>query len=220
MSSDQIVLSTSPELPPAEPIDLDDVLDVSFLDSDTSDHGISNVSTEPESRKHLKNLSRWDVISVGTFRQTLETAGSEVIQPSDGFSYENMLKKNPLGTMLYDNKAANPPCQSRGRSSTNVVVSPVILPVRDGDRTPTNVPLTQSRQHSPHHQHPPHKSRKEPRKEKKKKPKGSAPVPHKHQHYQHRHHQHHPNMKSRSSSSMQRTNFFSSPASSVPPLNL
>jgi hypothetical protein len=52
-----------------------------------------------------------------------------------------------------------------------------------------------------------------------KSPAAPAPPPHKYQHHQHRHHQHHPNTKTRGSSSMQRTNFFSSPASSVPSLN-
>jgi hypothetical protein len=40
-----------------------------------------------------------------------------------------------------------------------------------------------------------------------------------HHHHQYHHHNHHPNMKSRSTGSVQRTNFFSSPTS-VPPLNI
>ena len=223
-------MATSPGLPPAEPIDLDDVLDASFLESDSSGH--SSVSTELESRKHLKNLSRWDVVSVGAFRQTLETGGnnenpptrwpSEAGPASDGISYGNAMKANPMGTMLYDNKPPNPSHLSERQACNNgmdISISPVLLPVCDGNRTPTHVPPPQVPQHSPDDQHARHITRKE-RREKKKKLKSSGPAPHKHQQYQHRHHQHHPNMKSRSSSSMQRTNFFSSPASSVPPLNL
>jgi hypothetical protein len=52
--------------------------------------------------------------------------------------------------------------------------------------------------------------------------KSYGPVHHQHQHHQRQHfqHNHHPNSKSRSSSSMQRTNFFNSPTGAVPPLNL
>jgi hypothetical protein len=40
-----------------------------------------------------------------------------------------------------------------------------------------------------------------------------------HHHHQYHHHNHHPNMKSRSTASAQRTNFFNS-STSVPPLNI
>lgn len=220
---------TSPELPAAEAIELDDVLDASFLASDPADpQALPNSSTEPDSRKHLKNLSRWDLISVGAFRQTRETAAiNDNVPPnwaaetpratvSDGLTYGNMMKNSPLSTMLWHNKGSNLPKRSRGRNM-NVIISPVILPVRDGDRTPTNTPQNQIPPTPQNNSH--HKTRKELRRETKLKRKSYGPVHHQHQHHQHHHHHHHPNMKTRSSSSMQRTNFFN-PTSSVPPLNL
>ncbi|KAJ6591854.1 hypothetical protein DFH09DRAFT_1358331 [Mycena vulgaris] len=50
-------LTSSPEFAPAQPIDLDDVLDSAFLDLEPSDGQLSASPTD-QSRKHL-NLSRW-----------------------------------------------------------------------------------------------------------------------------------------------------------------
>ncbi|KAJ7880299.1 hypothetical protein B0H14DRAFT_2707307 [Mycena olivaceomarginata] len=66
-------LTTSPELPP-QTIDLDDVLDSAFLDSEPSDAPVPASPTE-QSRKHL-NLSRWgwgsDTPGNAGFRECLE----------------------------------------------------------------------------------------------------------------------------------------------------
>ena len=233
--------SNLPGLPVAEPIDLGDVLDVSFLDSDPSDNSSpSNLLTELESKKHLKTLSRWDVISVGAFRQTLETAGggcdtssarwsSEAGPSSSSFSYGHGMKQNSFGTLLFNDKA--PPSSpesasasinadgSGGGSGSGVLSSPILLPV-----TPSHLSKNQQQQQQQQQQqNSPQKKRKEPRREKKKQTFKSpaAPAPHKYQqqHPHRHHHQHHPNTKMRGSSSLQRTHFFSSPASSVPSLN-
>jgi hypothetical protein len=219
MSSEELVTTTSADLPPSEPIDLDDVLDSSFLDSDADSQVLSSTSTEIDSRKHLKSLNRWDVISVGAFRQTLETSGnSEGLSANwtsdSGFLYENMMKADTLDSLMFDNKSDHSH-ERQPNASRKASVSPALLPVRDANRTPTPLEPPQT---PPIHHHTYHKTRKELRREKKMKRKSYGPV-NQHQH-QHHHHQHHPNMKTRSSSSMQRANFFSSPASSVPSLNL
>src|SRR5580704_6437772 len=97
MSSEELLTSTSADFPPAEPINIDDVLDASILDLDTSDiHGVLT-NAEVYVREHLRNLSHWDVVSVGAFRQTLETSGSSDI-PSGSWDtdvtppYENAMK--------------------------------------------------------------------------------------------------------------------------------
>ncbi|KAF8074825.1 hypothetical protein FPV67DRAFT_600235 [Lyophyllum atratum] len=207
----------SPEMANAQLVDLNDVLEASFLDPDPSE-----ISTENESRKQLKSFNRWDLISVGAFRHSREAADTTPGWGSDGTpgsktDYGSMMKSSPLSTMLWQNKANNPQRRSRKMS---VVISPVILPVRDrdGDRTPTNMPTHPPPPQQNHrYDNYPHKSRKELRRERKLKRKSYGAVHHQHQHHQHHNHHHHPNLKSRSTSSSQRTNFF---ASSVPPLNL
>lgn len=205
--------------PATEIVDLNEVLEASFLDTEASDS-----HTEADSHKQqLKGVNRWDVISVGAFRQTQDTGAitdgttewsSDAPASTSVTDYGKMMKSSPLSTMLWQNKAIN---QKRSRKMS-VIISPVIFPVRDreGDRTPTNVP-------PPHHVPPhkqnnhPHKSRKELRRERKLKRKSCGPVSHQHQHLQRHFHQHHPNSKTRSTSSTQRMN---SSSSSIPPLSL
>ncbi|GLB41949.1 hypothetical protein LshimejAT787_1005490 [Lyophyllum shimeji] len=207
----------SPEMTHPQLVNLDDVLETSFLDPEPSDS--QGVSTDNESRKQLQTFHRWDVISVGAFRQSREAAdsgwGSDGT-PRSKTDYGSMMKSSPLSTMLWQNKANNPKRRSRKMS---VVISPVILPVRDrdGDRTPTNIPPPPPHQNHRYDNHYTHKSRKELRRERKLKRKSYGPVHHQHQHHQHHSHHHHPNSKTRSTSSSQRTNFF---ISSVPPLSL
>lgn len=203
--------TTSPEMAASEIVDLNDVLEASFLDADPSD--AQTISNDGDSRKSLKSFNRWDLMTVGPFRHTRETGsiseGSGWGAP--GTDYGSMMKASPLSTMLWQNKG-------KGKKfSRKMEVSPVILPVRDrdGDRTPTNVPPHQPPPQHNYNNHP-HKSRKELRRERKLKRKSCGPVHHQHQNHQHHFHHHHPNSKTRSSSSTQRTNFFSS----VPPLNI
>lgn len=209
---------SSPNTPATEPIELDDVLDASFLDPCPPEQHVSlSETSDGEARKNLKNLNRWDHISVGAFRQTRETGAlpdnrADWISDTPGSSVDlgNMMKASPLSAMLWPNKKS----KKKGPASPPFA-SPIILPVRDGDRTPTN--------HPPNYQTPPqnqnkqsHKSRKELRRERKLKRKNYGPVHNQNQHHQYHSHHHHPNSKTRSTSAAQRTNFFSS----IPPMNL
>ncbi|KAJ7453963.1 hypothetical protein B0H11DRAFT_2069896 [Mycena galericulata] len=162
-------LTTSPELPPAQTIDLDDVLDSAFLDSEPSDEPLSASPTE-QSRKHL-NLSRWGW-------------GSDTASPTADFG--NVMRDSPLSSMLWQDKEHR---------------------LRDGDRTPTNA--TEHTQVPPQHDVPT-KSRKETRRERKVKQKNMGLGYERPPHQQHYFRQHHPNLKTRSSSSSQRSNFFNS----------
>ncbi|KII85808.1 hypothetical protein PLICRDRAFT_44219 [Plicaturopsis crispa FD-325 SS-3] len=217
--SDDLLAQVASDLPTAEPIDLDDVLDSSFLEPDPFDPTLSSTSSEAETRQHLQDLSRWDRIPMGTFRRTRESAtitgdATDGAGPS-GSGNENRLKASPFSSM-YDKRV-----RPRSKSNISVNISPVLLPIRDGDRTPTNaVPDTPPNETNSSGS----KTRREIRREKKMKRKNfTAPAHHQHPHHQHRpvhqqrhFHQHHPNR----TSSMQRTNFFGSAGAAPPPLNL
>lgn len=224
---------TSTEMPAAEPIGLDDVLEASFLDPDPADQStLTNPQTlaEAATGKHLKNLSRWDLISVGAFRQTRENVldgewgSSPDTRHTAGTSanYSNIMKSSPLSAMLWPNNSTtttNGKGKSRKRGPiVPSALSPMILPRGDGDRTPTGYTGGHHNHTNNDNQHNkyPHKTRKELRRERKLKRKGFGPVHRPHQNHQYHSHHHHPNLKSRSSSSAQRSNFLSS----VPPLNL
>ncbi|KAG6854516.1 hypothetical protein C0991_005428 [Blastosporella zonata] len=211
-------ITMSPEMASAELVDLNDVLEASFLDPEPPSDS-QNTSTDTEAKKQqLKSFNRWDVISVGAFRQSREGEGGWGSDSTPAKTdYGSMMKSSPLSTMLWQNKANNP-ASNRRSGKMSVVISPVILPVRDrdGDRTPTNLPPPQRDNRHDNYNYP-HKSRKELRRERKMKRKSYGAIHHPNQRHQHHnHHQHHPNMKSRTTSSSQRTNFFSN----VPPLNL
>ena len=186
-----------------------------------------------------QSLSRWDRVPVGAFRLTREPVASTSDVPtspgwtsepakssaSEVHSYGNALKNSPLHAMLWHDKGVT---KRNPRKSRGGTISPVLLPVRDGDRTPTHVPYhydlhsnhRQQQQQQQQEHHTPFKTRKESRREMKMtKRKTHAPAGQHHDHHQ-RHHRrnHHPNMKSRSNASAQRT-FFSSPTS-APALNV
>ncbi|KAJ7460593.1 hypothetical protein FB451DRAFT_1140818 [Mycena latifolia] len=173
-------LTTSPELPPAQTIDLDDVLDSAFLDSEPSDGQLSTSPTE-QSRKHL-NLSRWGW-------------GSDTPGPAADFG--NVMKNSPLSSMLWQDKDL--------ASSSKHPQSSSPLRTRDGDRTPTNA---MAHTQAPPQNDIPTKSRKESRRERKVKQKNMGLGYERPPHQQHYFRQHHPNSKTRSSSSTQRSNFF------------
>lgn len=207
--------------PAAEIVDLNEVLEASFLDTEAPDP--QSACTEVDSHKQqLKGINRWDVISVGAFRRTRGSGAitdgtaewsSDAPPSAAGRDYGKMMKSSPLSTMLWQNKGIK---QKRSRKMS-VIVSPVILPVRDreGDHTPTDFPPNYVPPYKQNNH--PHKSRKELRRERKLQRKSCGPVPHHHQHPQRHFHQHHPNSKTRSTSSTQRMN---SSSSSIPPLNL
>ena len=198
-------------------MDLDEVLEASFLDTEPSDPQIASIDSH---KQQLIGVNRWDVISVGAFRRTQDTGtvtdgttewSSDAPASTPATDYGKMMKSSPLSTMLWQNKGIK---QKRSRKM-NIVMSPVIVPVRDreGDQV-SSVPPN----HAPPHKqnHHPYKSRKELRRERKLKRKSYGTLPH-HQHHQRHFHQHHPNSKTRSTSSTQRMN---TSTFSIPPLSL
>ncbi|KAJ7089652.1 hypothetical protein B0H15DRAFT_838612 [Mycena belliarum] len=172
-------LTTSPELP-AHTIDLDDVLDTAFLDSEPSDEPLSSSPTD-QSRKHL-NLSRWGWGS--------DTPGSTA-------DFGNVMKSSPLSSMLWQDKDV--------ASSSRHTLPDVPSCPRDGDRTPTNF---MAHAQMPPEKEIPTKSRKESRRERKVKQKNMGLGYDRPPHQQHYFRQHHPNLKGRSSGSSQRSHFF------------
>lgn len=205
-------------------IDLDDVLDASFMAaseptavSNTDEEypagssvAVSNSDADPSTGQYIKSLNRWDVISVGALRKTGVLTDSTVGRGSDSgpdyTAYSHVMKSSPLSTMLWHNRNG----ASKHQRSLGYILSPELGPVRDGDRTPTHGSQK-------HNGSPPFntKSRKELRRERKVKRKGYGPVNnHKHTHLHHQH-SHHPNSKTRSSSSFQRSNSFNSPVPSL-----
>ncbi|KAI0343129.1 hypothetical protein BDW22DRAFT_1235367 [Trametopsis cervina] len=228
----QSFIQGSDEPPSTDVIELDDVLDASMLDSeptfDSDDPFQDPLSTPktPVNGTHMRSLNRWDRIPVATFRRTRETTLLESTPASDNgvstrFASIAVLNNDMLGTPKTTSKSkTSSKRRSKEKSAANLLlISPLLMPVRDGDRTPTNAgpsnhPLLQ--QQDPLHQQ---RLRRDQRKEKamlKKKLMGKyAHSPNRPQ----RHRPHFPNSKNRSSGSMQRTQFFAS-SSHVPHLNL
>lgn len=228
--SDEPQSKTPPNIQLGEPIKLDDVLDSTFLGSEPEVEMSAIPDSEGE-QKLAQSLSRWDRVPVGAFRLTRESVASTSDAPtSPGWtsepvkstvhevhSYGNALKSSPLHTMLWNDKNR---IKEGRRKSRGLIISPVLLPIRDGDRTPTHIPYHHDL-HSNHRQQQqtPFKNRKESRREMKMmKRKTHPPSQHYDHHQRHHHRNHHPNMKSRGNASVQRT-FFSSPTS-VPVLNI
>lgn len=222
---------TSDDPSSTEAIDLDDVLDAAFLDSEPSldEPGTpsqSNNWLSPSTPSHSENLNRWDRIPVATFRRTRETPMLESTPGSDnGLAnlYSALLSNEMLGTPK--SKSTKPKGSSskrygrNGAASNALVISPVLLPVLDGDRTPTGGGQSLYNpflQHDNSHQQ---KSRRELRKDKamlKRKMLAKNPHPSPRHHQQHSHRQHLPNMKTRGTNSVQRTHS----TSHIPHLNL
>lgn len=175
-------------------IDLDEVLDASFLAGAEPANAGPSVSTNnspdgDSARRYIQSLNRWGW-------------GSD--SGPDYASYSNVMKSSPLSTMLWHNRnSASKPQRSLGYG-----MSPELGPVKDGERTPTNT----LQRHSPPFNG---KSRKESRKEQKlKKKKSHSPViHHPKRHRLHHQHNHHPNSRFRSASSSQR-------GVGVPPLTI
>lgn len=240
-SSDNDFGSPSPSLPlctleeepefPTESMDLDDVLDASYLapePSVTADNylpkrtgGDVEEGNQTSSGTHLENLNRWDLISVGAFRQTRENGGWSSDNhpphtPHSSIDYNNIMRASPLSAIMWP-KEKERQRRRRRNLSEPMSISPVILPVPDGDRTPTNS-ANQQQQHDfdQNLNKNAQKLRKESKRERKLKKKNWGPVHHQHSHHRHWHtHQHHPNSKTRGTSSNQRSFL-----SSVPPFNL
>jgi len=212
-----------------EPIQLHDVLDTTFIDSEPEAQAQTTSSSENGMQKHVQSLNRWDRVPVNAFRLTRESVPSDIAtspgwtsEPSksvvsDTLSYEQVLRNTSLGIMLWQDKNSAKSTPRRSKTIVDIVISPVLLPVRDGDRTPPCPPrydLNTNR-----HQQQNHKNRKESRRETTSKRKSRTPAQRHYYHQkQHFRHNHHPNTKSRSTGSMQR-NFHSSPTS-IPTLNI
>ncbi|KZT37953.1 hypothetical protein SISSUDRAFT_1129230 [Sistotremastrum suecicum HHB10207 ss-3] len=139
-SNDTRSQRSTPEPTHAEQITLDDVLDCSLMDSDPIQPPAG--TTESENGRPFLNLNRWEKIPMGTFRRTRagpgENAYDEIIEwstlqrghrPSDGFSYGSS-----GGSLM----RAGPSFQSHNSTTipvprTSLLVSPVVLPVRNGE---------------------------------------------------------------------------------------
>ncbi|KAH7881799.1 hypothetical protein F5I97DRAFT_666874 [Phlebopus sp. FC_14] len=220
--SDEPLSEATPGITLAEPIQLDDVLDSTLIDSEPETF-MQSVTDKEGDQPHVESLNRWDRVPVGAFRLNRESATSDLStspawtsEPSKSvseiLSYGNVLKSSPLSAMLWHDKGTLKETPRKSRSATDNIISPVLMPVRDSDHTPTHMPHNHDL-HSNRHQQHSHKNRKESRREMKMlKRKTHGPIHHRH-HQQHYRHNHHPNMKSRSTGSVQRTNFFSSPTS-------
>ena len=242
-------------------VELDDVLEASFLDdsmdreceaslastSGSTSGGVeledpssnlttaTTISSTAAVEASNKHLTRWDVISIGAFRQTREQQQQQVWEsssrsPSTVGDYRGATKNgasaagSPLSALLWQNSGS--------------MSSPLVLPLSS---TSLSTPPSKSRSsartaHSHSHSQsndpsPTQKTRKERRREKKllKKKISSSPSssmprqffsthPNNASNNHHFHtHQHHPNSKTRGMSSSQRMGYF---GGAVPPLNL
>ncbi|KZT70720.1 hypothetical protein DAEQUDRAFT_810328 [Daedalea quercina L-15889] len=213
-SSEEVVpesqLETS-DISSAEVIDLDDVLDASFLDSEpmSQEHeaqsGVEASAMSPSVSGAL--LSRWDRIPMATFRRTREINKMDGSASDTGLSVFGGLGSS-IDALLTPTKPADKKTIStrrRGKTRGSSALSlPFDVATRDGERTPTST--------SPQHGLRPPK--KELRREKAmmKRKMMSKPLPPRHQ-AQFRTHNHHPNFKSRASGSMQRMNSFAGSSS-------
>lgn len=208
----------------ADPIDLDDVLDATFLGTESPTFTLERLVELPSRLAsadlglHLQSLSRWDRIPVAAFRQTQETATLET-------AGSDSTMNTPMGsrTLLGDGKSRG---THKGKSSQRkpakqqlhkFMVSPVLFPTQDvSPKTPTL--SAGSSQNSRSHRN---KTKRDPRKDLAHLKKSNTKVPlRKSQLHRHHNHHHYPNSKFRSSSSAQRSNNFGGSGSSIPHLNL
>ena len=247
-------------------VELDEVLEASFLDDSTDrecEAGVGSSSLTPTSgttsggvedpstnlttataipsvvspasvEASNKHLTRWDVISIGAFRQTREQqqqAWGPGSRSSTVGDYGGVTKTgasnpgSPLSALLWQN--------------SGTMSSPLVLPLSSTSRpskSRSSSLTSYSHVHSqPNNSSPTHKTRKERRREKKllkkKRPNSSSspssssmprpffsthPNSASNNHHFHTH-QHHPNLKTRGTSSSQRMGYF---GGAVPPLNL
>ncbi|CCM00376.1 uncharacterized protein FIBRA_02406 [Fibroporia radiculosa] len=207
-------------LPPAEVIDLDDVLDSSILDPEAMSHDLDDqpyesleLTPSATPSAHIHSLSRWDRIPMATFRRTRETAIGSAVEGSTsdtGLSVYGGIGSLMGTTMLtpskaHDKKSSSARKRSKAKTSNMLMLPNELLPLRDGDQTPRP---TSPRQ-------PFKSSKKEARREKAmmKRKMMTKPVQHRHQ-PPYRAHHHHPNHKTRASSSAQRMGNFAGSSSS------
>ena len=202
-------LETS-EMSSAEVIDLDDVLDASFLDSDpmSQDHEVPSCEDpsmlSPATSGAL--LSRWDRIPMATFRRTREFNKLDGSASDTGLSvFGGMSSIDALLTPTKPVEKKSNSARRRGKAKgPNSFGLPFDLSTRDGDRTPTST--------SPQHGFRPPKKELKREKAMMKRKMMNKPLPPRHQ-AQFRNHHHHPNHKSRASGSVQRMNSYAGSSS-------
>lgn len=208
-SSDENNLSqlTSESLA-SDTIELDDVLDPSFLNLEPShlertNEGENSLLNAPNPL--LKSFNRWDRIPVATFRRTRETAplerdGSETRSASMAHSI--------LGGQKAEGKSTKLSQRWKGKGIYRPGSSPSLRPPNELVPSIHNDPQTQQ-----------NKPRKESRKDRttsKRKMVSKSTTRRLQQPHQHHHHHHHyPNMRTRGTNSAQRTNFFAPSGSST-----
>jgi len=211
-------------------MDLDDVLEAAFLASDSSTSDVESSSHaeqaddrtdvgEMNSHNLVEDLRRWERIPMTAFRRTRESQGN--ISNDDGTPWS---AKSGDGTDFYAVAVMNSNIQHLLSSPTPAPSQKHPVGIAGTEMLPSPTPLTgpgSSGRGARNFRMRDHKSEKERKEEKKalrkmahaKPSLGRAFVPNHQAHHHHRH-QHHPNTKSRASSSLQRTGFFSSPLSS------
>lgn len=198
------------EMSSAEVIDLDDVLDASFLDcepiSQEHEAQLYEASSMMSPATSGSLLSRWDRIPMATFRRTREFNKIDGSASDTGLSvFGGMSSIDALLTPTKTAEKKSNSARRRGKAKgLNTLGPPFELLTRDGDRTPTST--------SPQHGFRPPK--KELRREKAmmKRKMTNKPLPPRHQ-AQFRTHHHHPNHKSRASGSMQRMSSYAGSSS-------
>ena len=222
-----------------EAIDLDDVLDSSFLDTepsirdcetDIADSLSQSSPMKPSTSPHLHNLSRWDRVPMATFRRTRESATASGVDTAASDNGLNALQYHDgIGSMMGGMSLFTPPRplgldkmsrasarKKKGRHSYNS--SPTLLPSRDGVLGSPFVPTA-----GPSQQGYTNKTKKELKKEKammKRKMTTKASQHRSYHPYRAHYHHHHPNHKSRATNAVQRTGFPSSASSSIPSLTI
>ena len=215
-SSCDIPLTDPFATPAANPIELNDVLEPSFLDLDPAERSTSvSPSTAPSANVEQHHPVQW-------WRT-----------PTNVTDYGKVVRPSPFSALMASR--ASPPLAgarrkgSRKRANRMMDISPVILP-RDGDRTPTTTTMTSSHMQQAQPGSQQQKSRKELRRERKKlkrKNMGTHHQPHgghqyhyaHHNYAQHHYHRHYPNAKTRGVAGVQRSGGHAV-SSAVPPLSL
>lgn len=206
-------VSASEELSSTEGIELDDVLESAFLSLDPvnppNERSPDDTTVVTGRTPHSKNLSRWDRIPVATFRQTRQV----VTHDSPKAESRSSNNFSPSGALGGHAILGSPGPRGKGKKPKTSKSSP--SPASMGGETPTGHPIG-SPLHQLHIRQ--NKSRKDARLERvaKRKIVEKASPRRTHHHHQH-HHPHYPNMKSRGTSSLQRTgSSFASSSSSFP----
>ncbi|KAL4245233.1 hypothetical protein ABKN59_010175 [Abortiporus biennis] len=196
-------------------IGLDDVLESTFLNLESPPvfDFVNDDDTEPSPDKtpmsHLQSLSRWDRIPVSTFRRTRETLALESpVGNNKHYAGTGTLGSHAILCDSKQTKSKRSSKRSKNKASSN---APVAL-----ERDPFFSPATSPTQ--PAHSQNNKQSRRDLRRDRAAKRQMMGKVsPRRPQQQRNYHHHNYPNMKSRGSSSMQRTNSsFGATSSSMP----